>query len=73
MKCAICGGRMKVGRTTVTIDSDDAGLLVIRGVTARICDQCGEEWLSDNTAAQVETVFQRAKRQKTEFEVVAMA
>jgi len=72
MKCALCGGNMKAGRTTVTIDRADVGLLVIRDVKARICQQCGEEWLSDKTAAQLEAIVQRAKRQKAQIEVVAM-
>jgi YgiT-type zinc finger domain-containing protein len=72
MKCAICGGNAKAGRTTVSVDTGD-GIVVLRGVPARVCTQCGEDWLPDSSAKKVEKIVQRAKRDKSQIEVVALA
>ena len=72
MKCAFCGGRVKAGKTTVSVDTGE-GVVVIRSVPARVCDQCGEEWLSDRSAEAVEKVVRKAKRDKAQVEVVALA
>jgi YgiT-type zinc finger domain-containing protein len=72
MKCGICGGRAKAGQTMVSVDTG-AGIVVIRDVPAHICTQCGEDWLTDHSAAEVEKIVQRAKREKTQLEVVALA
>jgi YgiT-type zinc finger domain-containing protein len=72
MKCAICGGKTRLGRTTVSVDRGE-GLVVVRGVPANICVQCGEEWIADQAASRVEEIVQRAKREKSQIEVVALA
>ncbi|MEI6970227.1 MAG: YgiT-type zinc finger protein [bacterium] len=72
MKCGICGGNAKLGTTTVSIDTG-AGVVVVRGVEANVCTQCGEDWLTDAAAAQVEKIVRRARKDKTQIEVVALA
>lgn len=72
MKCAICGGRVGAGTTTVSVDTGQ-GVVVVRCVPARICSQCGEDWLSDRSAKRVEKIVERAKREKSQIEVVALA
>jgi YgiT-type zinc finger domain-containing protein len=72
MKCAICGGTVKDGTTTVSVDIG-TGVVVVRSVPARICGQCGEEWLSDASAEKVEQVVERARKDKAQIEVVALA
>jgi len=72
MKCAICGGKTKIGKTTVSVDTG-AGVVVIRNVPANVCAQCGEDWLTDKSAVEVEKIVQRARKEKTQIEVIAMA
>ena len=72
MKCAICRGSVKVGKTTVTVDTGD-GVVVVRAVPARICTQCGEDWLTDKSAERVEAIVRRARKEKSQIEVVALA
>ena len=72
MKCGICGNSAKLGTTTVSVDTG-AGVVVVRGVAAHVCGRCGEEWLTDAAAAQVEKIVRRAKKEKTQIEVVAFA
>jgi len=41
-KCPLCGGGKKQGDTTYTVDLG-FGVVVVRGVPAKVCTQCGEE------------------------------
>ena len=72
MKCAFCGGTIDSGLTTVSVDTG-SGVVVIRGVPARVCSQCGEEWILDKLAAEVERIVRRASKERMQVEVVAMA
>ena len=72
MKCAICGGVGRSGKTTLSVDTGDR-VIVLRKVPATICAQCGEEWLSDAVAEKVERVVSRSKKDHAQFEVLAMA
>jgi len=69
--CPICGGIKKPGKTTYTVDSD-FGLVVVRGVSAMICSQCGEEWINDVTARDLERIVEEAHKNKAQFEVVTL-
>jgi YgiT-type zinc finger domain-containing protein len=50
MICHICRqGETREGTATVTLERD--GLtLVVKGVPARICDNCGEEYIDESVA-----------------------
>ena len=56
MTCVICRqGETLPGKATVTLERGGA-TVVVRGVPARVCDNCGEEYLDkDPTAALLET------------------
>ncbi len=53
MKCVICKqAETQMGKTTVTLERD--GLtLVVKGVPARVCPNCGEEYVDENIAAKL--------------------
>ncbi len=47
MKCAVCrNGETKAGTATVNLERDNM-ILVVRGVPARVCDNCGEEYVEE--------------------------
>jgi len=49
MTCVICRqGETLPGKATVTLERGGA-TIVIRGVPARVCDNCGEEYLDEAT------------------------
>ncbi len=66
--CPLCGGGKKDGFTTFTADLG-FGVVVIRGVPATICSQCGADWLSDEVSAQVEKKVQEAREKRHQIEV----
>jgi YgiT-type zinc finger domain-containing protein len=53
MRCVICKqGETQSGTATVTLERDGM-TLVIRHVPARICANCGEEYVDEVTTAQL--------------------
>jgi YgiT-type zinc finger domain-containing protein len=51
MKCVICKtGETRPGKVTVTLERD-AATLVIKGVPAEVCVNCGEEYVDAETSA----------------------
>ena len=72
MKCGICGSNAQLGTTTVSVDTG-AGVVVVRGVQAYVCNHCGEDWLTAAAATQVEKIVRRARKEGTQVEVVALA
>ncbi|MCR4287409.1 MAG: type II toxin-antitoxin system MqsA family antitoxin [Deltaproteobacteria bacterium] len=53
MKCVICKyGETRMGKATVTLERDSA-TLVIRGVPAEVCANCGEEYVGEDTTARL--------------------
>lgn len=66
--CPLCGGHKKPGTTTITVDTEDT-LVVIRHVPATVCSLCGNAWLSDEVAANVEIIVDEAKMNHRQMEV----
>lgn len=66
--CPTCGGVKKPGNTTFTSDLG-FGVIVIRNVPATICSQCGADWISDETAKEIEKIVTETKVKKTDKDV----
>jgi len=64
--CPICGGVKASSTTSFTVDFN-SGVAVVREVPAKICMQCGEEWISDEIALKLEEIVSIAKKQKQEI------
>jgi len=71
-QCPLCGGKIKEGTTTFTVDYG-FGLVVVRNVPAGVCSQCGETWVDDSFAERPENIVQEAKAGRQQFEVVDIA
>ncbi len=70
-KCPICGGKVEKGTTTFTADLK-TGVVVVRNVPAFVCTQCGEDWIDNPVSIQLEAITDRARKQKTQLEMVSM-
>lgn len=66
--CPLCGGSRAPGNTTFTADLG-FGVVVVRHVPAQVCECCGEEWLDDRVAAELEQVVADARRHNRQVEV----
>lgn len=69
--CFACGGSMKSGRTTFTVDFSE-GVVVVRDVPATVCNQCGMEWIDDSAAEQIEKIVNEAKNKHSVVEVMSL-
>jgi YgiT-type zinc finger domain-containing protein len=69
VKCVICkNGHTKKGTSTVTLER--AGTrLVIKGVPARVCANCGEEYVDDRVTGRLLRDAEKAVRAGVQVEI----
>jgi YgiT-type zinc finger domain-containing protein len=61
MRCLICkGGDVRPGSTTFTVERGDM-TLVLKGVPARVCSQCGEAYFDEATTRHIEDIAEKAQ------------
>lgn len=73
MKCVICKtGDMVDGRTTVTLQRGET-TVVIKDVPARVCDNCGEYYLSEELSERVLAMAEGAVGKGVEVEILHWA
>jgi len=69
MKCVICKhGETRRAITTVTLTRDTT-TVVIKGVPADVCDNCGEEYVDEATTARLLRIVEEAARAGVEVDV----
>ncbi len=69
MKCVICKqGETRPSKTTVTLERGGA-TLVVKGVPARICDNCGEAYVDEEITRQLLGTAEEALRAGVQVEV----
>ena len=62
MRCVICKqAETQPGQITVTLERDGM-TLVVKGVPARVCPNCGEEYLDEETSSQLLKTAEEAAR-----------
>jgi YgiT-type zinc finger domain-containing protein len=73
MKCVICKlGETQPGMTTVTLERN--GLtLVVKSVPARVCANCGEEYVDEATTAQLLATAEQAAQSGVLVDIRAYA
>jgi YgiT-type zinc finger domain-containing protein len=68
--CPVCGGTKIEGTTTFTVDLG-FGVVVVRNVPALVCEQCGTDWIADETAEHLEKTVNDARQGHRQVEVTA--
>ena len=69
MKCAICkNGETSDGLTTVTL-SRNGTTLVFKGVPAKICETCGEDYVDESIAERLLSAAEEASVRGVEVDV----
>jgi YgiT-type zinc finger domain-containing protein len=62
MRCVICKqGQTQPGAATVTLERGGA-TVIIKGVPARVCQNCGEEYVDEATTARLLACADEAAR-----------
>ncbi len=69
MKCVICKhGETRPGNTTVTFERS-GGTLVVKGVPARVCDNCGEAYVDEEISRRLLATAREALRTGVQVDV----
>ena len=69
MKCVICKhGTTKSGRATVTLERGGT-TVVIKGVPAEVCANCGEEYVGEETTARLLRMVEEAAREGVQVDI----
>ena len=62
MTCIVCkNGKTRPGTTTETYELGTA-VVVVRGIPAEVCDQCGEPYTDAETTRRLEVIVERARK-----------
>lgn len=61
MRCALCKGKMMQGYTNLPYEIDGSFFLVVKGVPAMVCSQCGESFVEIGVVRVVEKIVEVAK------------
>jgi len=73
MQCVICKqGETRPGRATVILERS-ATTVVIKGVPADVCENCGEYYLSEEMTDRVLAMAEEAVAHGAEVEVIRFA
>ncbi len=73
MQCVLCKhGKTQSGETTITLTRGDT-TVVIKGVPADVCENCGEPYLDENTSGWVLERAEQAVAQGVEVEIIRYA
>lgn len=69
MSCFKCKGNVKEKEVNYTVDLENT-IIIIKGVPARVCTQCGEQYFSDETAENIEKIVKNLKKLSTEVTII---
>ena len=69
MNCISCKGNLVKGNVNHVVDFD-GHIIIVKGVPANICKQCGEYFLENSIAIKVEKIIEDAKKNKAEIIVI---
>jgi len=73
MNCVICkNGQTRKGFATVTLEREKA-TVIIKGVPADVCENCGEYYLDQDVTAHVMDLADKAIRSGVEVEILRYA
>jgi len=69
MNCFKCKGNLEVKNVNYMVDLEET-IIIIKGVPAKVCTQCGEQYFDDETAENIEKIVDQLKQLSTEVTIV---
>ena len=67
--CPLCGATQQYGQTMFSVDLG-FGVVVVRKVPALVCEMCGESFIEDSVAEELEKIVEQARERERTVEVV---
>ena len=71
MRCSLCKGSMIRDVTNLPFQMGEEYMVVVRGVPALVCNQCGEAFVEITTLRRVEQIVKKAEMDGVTFGFVS--
>lgn len=69
MNCILCKSKLIKGNVNHIVDFN-GHIVIIKGVPANICKQCGEYFIENDVALRLEKIVEEAKKNNAEVFIV---
>ena len=69
MNCFMCKGELTEKKVNYMVDLEST-IIIIKGVPAKVCAQCGEQYFEDETSENIETIVNKLKDLSTEVTII---
>ncbi len=69
MNCGLCKGNLKEGKVNHIVDLGE-GIIIIKGVPANVCKQCGEYYVDTKVALILEAIVDEVRKNRAEVLII---
>ncbi len=69
MNCFICKGKLEEKKVNYVVNLEET-IIIIKGVPAKVCTECGEQYFDDKTSENIEKIVNQLKQISTEVTIV---
>ncbi len=69
MDCFMCKGDLEEKKVNYIVDLEKT-IIIIKGVPAKVCKQCGEQYFDDKTSENIENIVNQLKKLPMEVSIV---
>lgn len=69
MNCFKCKGKLEEKKVNYMVDLEST-IIIIKGVPAKVCSDCGEQYFNDETSENIEKIVNRLKDLSVEVSVI---
>lgn len=69
MNCFMCKGEVIEKKVNYMVDLENT-IIIIKGVPAKVCTQCGEQYFEDQTSENIENIVNKLKDLSTEVTII---
>lgn len=70
MNCFMCKGNLEEKKVNYVVDLENTIIIIIKGVPAKVCTQCGAQYFDDEIAENIEKIVNQLKQLTTEVTIV---
>ena len=69
MKCFECKGNLETKNVNYFVDLENT-MIIIKGVPAKVCKNCGEQYFDDEIAENIDKIVNKMKEFSVEVTIV---
>ena len=69
MNCFMCKGELVEKKVNYMVDLEST-IIIIKGVPAKVCNECKEQYFDDETSKNIENIVNKLKDLSTEVTII---